>query len=147
LIDAEEQTCLEYESDRIEAGIPEGENEFNDNINPMECGLERYISFNKGCYIGQEVIARLDSQGKLPKRMIRVNSDKPLQRNEKIFLIEEDKEEIKEVGFVSSTVSYDAKNLSLGFIRSVYLDSEKGYIAGSSEKPDKNVKIKISIIN
>ncbi len=147
LIDAVEQTCIEYESDRIEAGIPEGENEFNDNINPMECGLERYISFNKGCYIGQEVIARLDSQGKLPKRMIRINSDKPLKINEKIFLIEEDKEEIKEVGFVSSTVSYDAKNLSLGFIRSVYLDSEKGYIAGSSEKAEKNVKIKISIIN
>jgi len=151
LKDAEEQTCVEYESDRIEAGIPEGEEEFNDNINPMECGLERYISFNKGCYIGQEVIARLDSQGKLPKQMIKIYSEEPLQRNEKIFLhegkAENKSEEKKEVGFISSTVSKGGDNISLGFIRSVNLNYEKEYFTGSSDDPDKNVKIKISIIN
>ncbi|HMQ69634.1 MAG TPA: hypothetical protein PKA90_11805 [Ignavibacteria bacterium] len=142
LKDMTEQTCQEYEFNRIEAGIPEGENEFNDNVNPMECGLEKYISFNKGCYIGQEVIARLDSQGKLPKRMIRIDSEQAFRRNDKIFLTEDN----KEAGFVSSAVTYDKKNTGLGFIRSVNLDIEKEYFLEGSD-PENKVKINVSNIN
>ncbi|MBK8553907.1 MAG: hypothetical protein IPL53_23825 [Ignavibacteria bacterium] len=133
--DAKEQSCEEYEFMRIDAGIPEGENELNDNINPMECGLDRYISFVKGCYIGQEVIARLDSQGKRPKQMVRIESKDALSRNDKIF------SEAGEAGFVSSSVSLDGKNLSLGFIRSTNLDYEKEYFV----KNDKGETFKIII--
>lgn len=131
------QACEEYEYMRIDAGMPEGENEFNDNINPMECGLDKYISFKKGCYIGQEVIARLDSQGKRPKQMVKIDSENSLSTGDKIFIEE------KEAGFISSSVTFNGRNLSLGFIRSVDLDygPEKNYFA----KDGKGETIKISI--
>lgn len=139
LKDLIEQTKLEYEYSRIEAGIPEGEHEFNDNVNPMECGLAKYISFNKGCYIGQEVIARLDSQGKLPKQMVGINSDQALVENDKIYL----KDDEKETGFVSSEVTYDGKNIALGFIRSVNLDLEKEYYTLNPDNSKHNIEISI----
>jgi len=112
----------EYEKYRIDLGIAEGENEFNDLINPKECGLERYISYTKGCYIGQEVIARLDAQGKIPKQMVKVLSDEHLAKGEKIFL------EGKETGIITSA----AGNKGLGFIRSAALDFTKDYEAGAN---------------
>lgn len=130
-----EQSLEEYEFMRIEAGVPEGENEFNDNINPMECGLDRYISFVKGCYIGQEVIARLDSQGKRPKQMVKIESQAALSRNDKILT------DGAEAGFVSSAVNHDGKNLALGFIRSTNLDYEKEYFVKNNTEETSEVKI------
>ena len=54
-----------YEIYRIEQGIPVMPNELNYSINPHEAGLLNDISFSKGCYIGQEVIARLDTYDKV----------------------------------------------------------------------------------
>ncbi len=135
------QTCEEYEYMRIDAGIPEGENEFNDNINPMECGMDKYISFKKGCYIGQEVIARLDSQGKRPKQMVKIDSENNLSSGDKIF------SEDKEAGFVSSSITHNGNNLSLGFIRSVDLDygPEKNYFVKNGK--GETIKINISKTN
>ncbi|NNL22137.1 MAG: hypothetical protein HKO83_12535, partial [Ignavibacteriaceae bacterium] len=50
-----------YEIYRIEQGIPDAPNELNDDYNPHESGLVNLVDFEKGCYIGQEVIARLQS--------------------------------------------------------------------------------------
>ncbi|MBX7045596.1 MAG: hypothetical protein K1X86_07140 [Ignavibacteria bacterium] len=107
----------EYENFRISLGIAEGENEFNDLINPKECGLERYISYTKGCYIGQEVIARLDAQGKIPKQMVKLVSDSALTKDGKIYL------DGKEVGVITSV----SGNIGLGFIRSIAIDTSKEY--------------------
>jgi tRNA-modifying protein YgfZ len=52
---------------RIERNIPLYNIDFSDEYNPLECGLREYISWTKGCYIGQEVIARLDTYGKLKR--------------------------------------------------------------------------------
>jgi folate-binding protein YgfZ len=131
----EQQSCEEYDYFRIVEGLPEGENEFNDQINPMECGLDKYISFTKGCYIGQEVIARLDSQGKRPKQMVKINSESILSKDDKIFT------EDKEAGFISSAINVNGNNAALGFIRSVNLDFEKEYFV----KNNKEEKIKINI--
>lgn len=135
----EEMNCEEYECMRIEAGQPEGLNEFNDQINPMECGLDNYISFTKGCYIGQEVIARLDSQGKRPKQMVKIKSDSEIAKNDKIFT-----EDGKETGFVSSSINYNGNIPGLGFIRSVNLDFNKQY---SVEHNNEKFKIYITKIN
>ncbi|MFQ4140607.1 folate-binding protein [Chlorogloeopsis sp. ULAP02] len=46
---------------RIIQGRPAPEHELTDDYNPLEAGLWQTISFNKGCYIGQETIARLNT--------------------------------------------------------------------------------------
>jgi len=53
----------------IEAGVPAPGTEISTEHNPLECNFWRFVNFSKGCYIGQEVIARLDSYSKLQKRM------------------------------------------------------------------------------
>ncbi|HEX7573278.1 MAG TPA: tRNA-modifying protein YgfZ, partial [Bacteroidota bacterium] len=63
-----------YEGFRIDRGIPAAPGELNDAFNPFECGLRDSISFTKGCYIGQEVIARLDTYGKIRRHLTRVAS-------------------------------------------------------------------------
>lgn len=128
-----------YNYFRIEAGIPEGANEFNENINPVECGLQKYISFKKGCYIGQEVIARLDSQSKIPKQMVKIIPDGQVYREDKIL-----DDQNSECGFISSVAELNNKFLSLGFIRSTNLDFEKPYTA---ENKNGKIKLNISKIN
>ncbi len=52
----------------------------NENIylqyNPLELNLWEYISFTKGCYLGQEIIARLDSYQKVSKTLVLLSSNK-----------------------------------------------------------------------
>jgi len=50
-----------YDAFRIAGGIPARPGELSSAHNPLECGLRPAVSFTKGCYIGQEVIARLDT--------------------------------------------------------------------------------------
>jgi folate-binding protein YgfZ len=47
-------TAEEFKNFAIEKAFLYDSNELNDEINPLECGLKEYISFTKGCYIGQE---------------------------------------------------------------------------------------------
>lgn len=68
-------TSTEFENfdvARIRAGIPLASKELTDSFNPMEALLREHISFTKGCYVGQEVIARLDSYRKVSKALGRV---------------------------------------------------------------------------
>lgn len=64
-----QMTQDEFNRLRIEEGIPVIGKELSEQINPLEANMERFVSFAKGCYIGQEVIARIDSYGKLQKTM------------------------------------------------------------------------------
>jgi tRNA-modifying protein YgfZ len=62
-----------YERWRVEAGIPRWGRELDDSILPAEAGLtETHVSFTKGCYPGQEPIARLHYRGKVNRRLRRL---------------------------------------------------------------------------
>ncbi|HJU37644.1 MAG TPA: hypothetical protein VJ716_09540 [Gaiellaceae bacterium] len=62
----------ELELRRIESGVPRWEHEIDDRILPAEAGLDAtHISFSKGCYPGQEPVARLHFRGH-PNRGLRV---------------------------------------------------------------------------
>ena len=50
---------------RIEAGIPEYGSELGEDTLPLEAGLMTALSFNKGCYIGQEIVERARSRGRV----------------------------------------------------------------------------------
>lgn len=55
---------------RIEQGIPVTDKELTVEHNPLEANLLHLVNFRKGCYIGQEVIARLDSYNKVKVRLV-----------------------------------------------------------------------------
>ena len=55
---------------RISQGRPAYGTEMSDTYNPLEAGLIGAIDFHKGCYIGQEVIARLDTYQKVQKYLV-----------------------------------------------------------------------------
>jgi tRNA-modifying protein YgfZ len=62
-----------FENFRIEHGFPRGGKEITEMVNPLEIGLRPAISFTKGCYIGQEVIARLDTYQKVQRVMVGIS--------------------------------------------------------------------------
>ena len=60
-----------YEAVRVEAGIPAMGRELDERTIPAEAGVvEQSVSFTKGCYTGQELVARIDSRGgNVPRRL------------------------------------------------------------------------------
>ena len=60
-----------YQAVRVEAGVPEMGRELDERTIPAEAGVvERSVSFTKGCYTGQELVARIDSRGgNVPRRL------------------------------------------------------------------------------
>ena len=59
-----------WEACRIARGVPTYGAEFGEDTNPLESGLKGAISFNKGCYVGQEVVARLNTYRKVQRRLM-----------------------------------------------------------------------------
>jgi tRNA-modifying protein YgfZ len=97
----------ELEPLRIEAGTPAWGKELDETILPAEAGLdETHVSFTKGCYPGQEPIARLHYRGH-PNRRLRVLEVTEAHPGDDIYLGE------KLVGRVTSAVPGRA----LGYIR------------------------------
>jgi folate-binding protein YgfZ len=55
---------------RVEQGVPRYGREMGEEFNPLEAGLNSSISFVKGCYIGQEVVLRLNTYKKVQKHLM-----------------------------------------------------------------------------
>jgi folate-binding protein YgfZ len=62
---------------RIEAGVPRLGHELDPSVLPGEARLEHAISRSKGCYTGQEVIARMESRGRASHLLVGLVSDSP----------------------------------------------------------------------
>jgi folate-binding protein YgfZ len=58
------------ETMRVDAGWPRFGRELSEDYIPLEAGLKWAISFTKGCYVGQEVIARMETYQRLAKRLV-----------------------------------------------------------------------------
>ncbi|MDJ0533918.1 MAG: folate-binding protein [Xenococcaceae cyanobacterium MO_207.B15] len=59
----------EWEQLRILQGRPAPDRELTEDYNPLEAGLWQTISFDKGCYIGQETIARLNTYNGVKQKL------------------------------------------------------------------------------
>jgi tRNA-modifying protein YgfZ len=113
--------ALELERVRIEAGFPAWGKELDDSILPAEAGLdETHISFTKGCYPGQEPIARLHYRGHVNKRL-RVLDVGAAAPGDEIRLGD------KVVGRVTSAVP----GVALGYVRTEVPDDADLDVAGS----------------
>ncbi|MDV2504544.1 MAG: aminomethyltransferase family protein [bacterium] len=55
---------------RIEAGIPRFGADLDERVIPWEAGIGHAIHLNKGCYVGQEVVARMEYLGKVSRRLV-----------------------------------------------------------------------------
>jgi tRNA-modifying protein YgfZ len=98
----------EVERWRIESGIPRWGREIDDRILPAEAGLdETHISFSKGCYPGQEPIARQRYRGKVNRRLRVLDVEGDAEPGTKLVL------DGKTVGRVTSAVP----GLALGYVR------------------------------
>ena len=60
---------------QLEEGQPRFGVDIDETSNPLEAGFHDAISFEKGCYVGQEVIARATHIGGIPRRLVRVELD------------------------------------------------------------------------
>ncbi len=71
---------------KIRSMLPESDAEITGNEFPSELGLDRWaVDFHKGCYLGQEVISRIESVGKTKRSLVRFLSKEPLIPGAKIF--------------------------------------------------------------
>ncbi len=111
----------ELERARIEAGVPAWGKELDETILPAEAGLEEtHISFTKGCYPGQEPIARLHYRGH-PNRQLRVLEVEAARPGDEI------RHGDKSVGRITSAVP----GLALAYVRrEVAEDAELSLASG-----------------
>jgi folate-binding protein YgfZ len=70
ILDCKKLKGDEFEALRIAGLVPLSENEINQNFNPLQLGLEKTIHWAKGCYIGQEVISRLESKERAGQTLV-----------------------------------------------------------------------------
>ena len=54
---------------RVAAGIPEAWREGGEGVLPQEAGLEPFVSYTKGCYLGQEIMARIEARGSVRRSL------------------------------------------------------------------------------
>ena len=112
----------ELEVLRIRARTPRVGRELDDRVLPAEAGLdERAISFTKGCYPGQEPVARLHYRGRANRglRVLELEGDDLPEYDSELVL------DGKVVGRVTSTVRDGDRVVALGYVRrGVPADSE-----------------------
>jgi len=126
-------TDAEIEYLRVMRGIGASAHEWTDAYNPLEAGLLHLTSFTKGCYIGQEIIARLDSYNKVKQRILGFVSDTELHVGDVIAPINDDA---------------SASNTAIGALTTVTRGRNSkswyalGYIRGEHAHPGTSVEIR-----
>ncbi|OKH19686.1 folate-binding protein YgfZ [Hydrococcus rivularis NIES-593] len=100
-----------WEQLRILQGRPVPDKELTEDYNPLEAGLWKAISFDKGCYIGQETIARLNTYKGVKQRLWGVKLNAPVAAGTPVTL-EGDK-----VGVLTSLIETEAGLFGLAYVR------------------------------
>ena len=104
---------------RIEHGIPRWGRELTEEIIPVEANLEEHtIDYEKGCYIGQEVISRIKMSGQTNKRLCGLISlhDTPLRAGMKLASTSANG---RQMGWITSATRSErlGKEIALGFVK------------------------------
>lgn len=105
---------------RIEAGIPLYGVDFDENNLLLEVGLDHAVSFNKGCYLGQEVVERIRSRGHVNKKLsgLILENPSPARAGDGIH------KDGKPAGAITSSVFSPAlaRAIALGYIAKEFWD-------------------------
>jgi folate-binding protein YgfZ len=105
-----------YNVYKIENGIASDPTELNDFYNPHEAKIINLVDFKKGCYIGQEVIARLDTYDKVQKHLVGLCFPEAVETNEKFTLLDDEKNEVGIVTLMAYSPKIK-KNIALGYLK------------------------------
>ena len=100
-----------WENLRIQQGRPTPDRELTEDYNPLEAGLWQTISFDKGCYIGQETIARLNTYNGVKQKLWGIELSQPVEPQTPITV------EDKKVGVLTSYTETKSGSFGLGYIR------------------------------
>lgn len=100
-----------WEQLRVQQGRPAPDQELTDDYNPLEAGLLQTISFDKGCYIGQETIARLNTYKGVKQNLWGIKLKDAAEIGSVIMVGDE------KVGKLTSIVESDRGFFGLGYIR------------------------------
>jgi folate-binding protein YgfZ len=104
-----------WERVRVERAIPRLGVDFELDMYPQEAALEHLgVSFNKGCYVGQEAVFMLEKRGHVKKRVVRLEAsgDHALARGAEVTTPDGE-----QVGEVTSAVAGDGKTWALAMVR------------------------------
>ncbi|MBE9166347.1 folate-binding protein YgfZ [Pleurocapsales cyanobacterium LEGE 06147] len=100
-----------WEQLRIQQGRPFPEQELTEDYNPLEAGLWHAISFDKGCYIGQETIARLNTYKGIKQRLWGVELSEPIAPGTSVTVDD------SKVGILTSCTNTSRGAFGLAYIR------------------------------
>ncbi|MBW4688387.1 MAG: folate-binding protein [Komarekiella atlantica HA4396-MV6] len=110
-VGAVEMSDRAWDALRILEGRPSPDSELTDDYNPLEVGLWQTISFNKGCYIGQETIARLNTYKGVKQHLWGIHLNAPAEVGNAIAVGDE------KVGKLTSYTETPDGYFGLGYIR------------------------------
>lgn len=119
-------TAEEADALRIEAGIPKWGAELSPSVLLPEAEMPDAVSYTKGCYVGQEIVARLHARGHTNKalRRILLAEDAPVPPVGATLHVPEDGPEPgREIGSVTSTAASPSRGgqaVALGYVRREY---------------------------
>lgn len=126
----------EYKILRIESGIPAANHELVEHYTPLEVGFRWAISDNKGCYTGQEVIARQVNYDKVTKHLIGLRTGDLLRENETLYA----QDSGQPVGTVTSAVlSPRFGSIALAVIKRPYHEPGTGLLLKLNNQEKKTV--------
>lgn len=111
---------------RIEAGLPRYGRELTNEYIPLETGLWDDVSFNKGCYTGQEVIARMESRGKLAKKLVNLQPKAPVATGDAITA------NGKNAGTITSVALGPDGPVALGYVKTAVLEAGTPLFVGET---------------
>ena len=106
-----------FEFLRIEAGLPRFGHELTRDYIPLEANLWDDVSFNKGCYIGQEIIARMESRGRLAKRLVKLTAAASLPDVTELSAAG------KKAGAITSSAIGPGGVAALGYVKTAVLEA------------------------
>jgi tRNA-modifying protein YgfZ len=122
-------TDADLETWRILQKIPRWPHELNAETFPPEAGLERQaMDFAKGCYIGQEVLSRIKTTGKMPREMIAFESSAAVNAGDELW-------HEKAVGKVTSVTQHPVTGQTIGLAMIRQGTPHESLRIGSSEGP------------
>ena len=116
----------QWETLRVEAGLPAWGQELTPAVLLPETGMDDAISYTKGCYVGQEIVARLHARGHANRtlRRLLLDEDAPVPPlGTTIHVPEDGQEPGREIGWITSAVAspkLGGRAVALGYVRREY---------------------------